>query len=1267
MRRHCLEGDPKHPVMGDPLRKPPAAPLPHLPRRGGPPAPGDPQRGGPPAPGDPQRGGPPAPGDPQRGGPPAPGDPQRGGPPAPGDPQRGGPPASGDPQRGGPPEPYHPQRGGPPEPYHPQRGGPPAPGDPQRGGPPAPGDPQRGGPPAPGDPQRGGPPAPGDPQRGRPPAPGDPQKAVTPEPSEPYRMVPPIPPRTDSQRRVVTPGLQTPGDPPKRWGSSASSDAQRRGRPPAVQTPGDPQNRGVTPAPGDPQRGVTPVLQTPGDPQNRVVTPATGDPQRRGVTPGLQTPGDPQKRGVSPAAPGDPQRGVNPGLQKPGEPQKRAVSPAAPGDPQRGVTPGLQTPGDPQRRGVSPAPGDPQRRGVTPGLQTPGDPQRRGVSPAPGDPQRNGVPQADQTPGGPQNIGGPQEVQTPGNPPGSSSDPVLARALFRVLLLLVPVYICGRLGFSIAWVGFGLFLWIFWNRNKKAKLARLRAAWEMLENEAVHVTRGLNSNQLPAWVHFPDVERVEWINKILVQVWPYVGLYMEKHFREKIEPLVRASNGHLKAFTFTKIHFGEKAPRVNGIKAYTKKVDKREVILDMQFCYNGDCEVSVEVKKLYKAGVSGIQIHGTVRVILAPLMSDKPFAGAITFFFLRKPHLEINWTGLTNILDIPGVSNLSDAIILDLIASYLVLPNRFTFPLCSNVNAAELRFPIPHGVLRLFLYEAENLIPKDTYLRGMIKGKSDPYAVLRVGTQTFKSKTIQENLNPLWNEVYEFVVHEVPGQDLEIDLFDEDPDKDDFLGSLQIALEGVMKDRVVDEWFPLCDVVSGSVHLKLEWHSLLASPDKLCEAQLGLSSAMVIIYLDSGGALPVTSKALKSPVKVSDLFVRKSRAMKNQFEYSDDTRRQRCPTYPKYDREPRAFVLMGVGNKIQKSKTCSPTTEPVWEQAFTFFIQDVYAQHLHLEVKNIDRQYALGTLDFPLHCLLTCEDLTMNQRFPLENSGPSSFVKMKVVLRVMHIEAPDPESVYAGINNMKDGPISIRRADQEKPPARSHKVSGASNVSTAQPQSQGHVVPQNKVIRRASSTTSNVQHINKAVSEQNLLQVPQSQSAEGSTCGSAPRTPNLAHLQRIAPSLISLNSLASSVFDLSEGISPDLQLGEINISVRYASLRRSLIVSVNGCRNLIQCSSHGADPYVRMYLLPDRKWSSRKKTSVKKKTLNPIYNERFEFLVSLEDAKKRALDIAVKNHRQFGSQERKEMGKVLLDMSLVDVDQGFTDWFELTSTGQPKS
>ena len=40
-------------------------------------------------------------------------------------------------------------------------------------------------------------------------------------------------------------------------------------------------------------------------------------------------------------------------------------------------------------------------------------------------------------------------------------------------------------------------------------------------------------------------------------------------------------------------------------------------------------------------------------------------------------------------------------------------------------------------------------------MKGLIEGKSDPYALVRVGTQTFCSRVIDEELNPHWGEMYE--------------------------------------------------------------------------------------------------------------------------------------------------------------------------------------------------------------------------------------------------------------------------------------------------------------------------------------------------------------------------------------------------------------------------------------------------------------------------------------------------------------------------------
>lgn len=59
------------------------------------------------------------------------------------------------------------------------------------------------------------------------------------------------------------------------------------------------------------------------------------------------------------------------------------------------------------------------------------------------------------------------------------------------------------------------------------------------------------------------------------------------------------------------------------------------------------------------------------------------------------------------------------------------------------------------GVVRIHLLEAEDLTAKDTIIKGLIDGKSDPYAVLRVGTQMFTSHHVDNNLNPQWREMFE--------------------------------------------------------------------------------------------------------------------------------------------------------------------------------------------------------------------------------------------------------------------------------------------------------------------------------------------------------------------------------------------------------------------------------------------------------------------------------------------------------------------------------
>ncbi|KAM4613572.1 extended synaptotagmin-1 [Polymixia lowei] len=556
----------------------------------------------------------------------------------------------------------------------------------------------------------------------------------------------------------------------------------------------------------------------------------------------------------------------------------------------------------------------------------------------------------------------------------------------KCLGALLPVYLAGYYRVSTSLLVFGLMVYTGWKHAREAKEARLRSAIQLMNDDPEYTSMKVSKSKrdLPAWVNFPDVEKVEWLNKVLQQVWPFVGQYLEKLLVETIAPSIRASSSHLQTLSFTKVDMGDKAMKVVGIKAHTEN-DKGQVLLDLYISYVGNVEINVEVKRYFcKAGVKGIQLHGMMRVILEPLIGDVPIVGAVTMFFIRRPKLDINWTGLTNLLDIPGLNVMSDSMIMDAIASFLVLPNRLTVPLVPDLHLAQLRCPLPRGVVRIHLLEAENLAAKDNYMKGVMAGMSDPYAILRVGPQTFTSKHMDNTPCPKWGEIYEVIVHEVPGQELEVEVYDKDPDQDDFLGRTKMDLGIVKKSIVVDDWLTLKDTSSGRVHLKLEWLALLPSTDRL-EQSLQRnesvtsktanppSSAMLVVYLDKAEALPMN----------------------------------------KGNKEPNPLVQLSVQHITRTSKTCYTSINPQWEEAFTFFIQDPHKQDIDIQVKDVDLVQTLGSLTIPLSRLLACSNLSLDQWFQLDNSGPASRIYINTVLRVLwldeeHIPAEVSSNLEAG-------------------------------------------------------------------------------------------------------------------------------------------------------------------------------------------------------------------------------------------------------------------
>ncbi|KAK6319306.1 hypothetical protein J4Q44_G00105170 [Coregonus suidteri] len=585
------------------------------------------------------------------------------------------------------------------------------------------------------------------------------------------------------------------------------------------------------------------------------------------------------------------------------------------------------------------------------------------------------------------------EIETP-KPQGVDAVSVLW-TFGKCLGALLPVYLAGYYRVSTSLLVFGLMVYTGWKHSREAKEARLRSAIHHNDNEQQYTDMKMfkSKKDLPAWVNFPDVEKVEWLNKILQQVWPFVGQYLEKLLVETIAPSIRASSTHLQTLTFTKVDFGDKAMKVVGVKAHTEN-ERGQVLLDVYISYVGNVEINVEVKRYFcKAGVKGIQLHGMMRVILEPLIGDVPIVGAVTMFFIRRPKLDINWTGLTNLLDIPGLNIMSDTMIMDAIASFLVLPNRLTVPLVADLHIAQLRSPLPRGVVRIHLLEADDLPAKDNYIKGVIAGMSDPYALCRVGPQTFTSHVVDNTVCPKWEEMYEVIVHEVPGQELEVEVYDKDPDQDDFLGRTKIDLGIVKKSKVVDEWFTLKETKSGRVHFRLEWLVLLPNTEQLEQV------------LQRNKSLTVSSKTSDPPsAAILAVYLDKAEALPMK----------------KGNKEPSPMVQLSVQDITRESRTCWTTINPEWEDAFTFFIPDPRKQSIDIQVKDNDRIQTLGSLSIPLSRLLSSPNLSLDQWFQLDKSGPASRIYINTVLRVLWLDEDNIPTSSTEAANLAAGLSKIR-------------------------------------------------------------------------------------------------------------------------------------------------------------------------------------------------------------------------------------------------------
>ncbi|XP_069995303.1 synaptotagmin 1 isoform X5 [Penaeus vannamei] len=110
------------------------------------------------------------------------------------------------------------------------------------------------------------------------------------------------------------------------------------------------------------------------------------------------------------------------------------------------------------------------------------------------------------------------------------------------------------------------------------------------------------------------------------------------------------------------------------------------------------------------------------------------------------------------------------------------------------------------------------------------------------------------------------------------------------------------------------------------------------------------------------------------------------------------------------------------------------------------------------------------------------------------------------------------------------------------------------------------------------------------------------------------------------------------------QLGDICFSLRYVPTAGKLTVVILEAKNLKKMDVGGlSDPYVKICLIQNGKRLKKKKTSIKKCTLNPYYNESFSFEIPFEQIQKVNLQVTVVDYDRIGTSE--PIGRCVLGMN----------------------
>ncbi|WOG84166.1 hypothetical protein DCAR_0103347 [Daucus carota subsp. sativus] len=299
--------------------------------------------------------------------------------------------------------------------------------------------------------------------------------------------------------------------------------------------------------------------------------------------------------------------------------------------------------------------------------------------------------------------------------------------------------------------------------------------------------------EIPHWVKNPDYDRVDWLNKFLEYMWPYLDKAICKTAKNIAKPIIaeQIPKYKIESVEFEALTLGSLPPTFHGMKVYV--TDEKELIMEPAFKWAGNPNVTVAIKAYgLKATVQvvDLQVFASPRITLKPLVPSIPCFANIYVSLMEKPHVDFGLKLLgADLMSIPGVYRFVQELIKDQVANMYLWPRTLEVPVMDPAKAMKR----PVGILHVKVLRAMKLKKKD------LMGASDPYVKLKLTEDKLPSKKTvvkHKNLNPEWNQEFHMVVKDPESQAIEFTVYDwEQVGKHDKMGMNVVSLKELSPDE----------------------------------------------------------------------------------------------------------------------------------------------------------------------------------------------------------------------------------------------------------------------------------------------------------------------------------------------------------------------------------------------------------------------------------------------------------------------------------------